>query len=111
MASRQNSGFMRDNLSATPLKSVGRQEFVRFSSDLISMHCNGMLIRVADTVTEVDEKLCETALGGCIVAKNRTECCISEGFGKALAKGFTGASVIRQSLQMLAYVIPSQSSD
>jgi len=89
---------MRDNLSTTSFKRLGRQEFICFSSDLICMHCNGMLIRVADTVTEVDEKLCKTALGGCIIAENRTECCISERLWKALAKGFTGASVIRQSL-------------
>ena len=46
----------------TPISYVG--------SHLISVHSNGMLIRVADTVTEIDEELCETALGGCVVTEN-----------------------------------------
>lgn len=71
----------------------------------ISVH-KLLVVGSIDIVGEVDQKLGETALGGCIVSKNRREGSISERLREALAQSLACASVITQAALVsdLAYI-------
>jgi hypothetical protein len=47
-------------------------------------------------VREVDEQLCETALGGSVVAEDVGKGGVTEWLGETLAKGLAGAIIIAQ---------------
>lgn len=51
---------------------------------------------VGDIVGEVNEKLCEAALSGCVITKNGGESGIPERFGKTLTQGLPGSAVVAQ---------------
>lgn len=61
----------------------------------VLLHCNaGGAVR--DIVGEVNEKLCEAALGCCVITKNRGESGIPKRFGKTLTQGLSGSAVVTQ---------------
>jgi hypothetical protein len=49
-----------------------------------------------DVIRQVDKQLGEATLRGGVVAEDRREGCISEGFRQALPKGLTGSGVVTQ---------------
>ena len=51
---------------------------------------------IGDIVGEVDEELRKTALGGCIITKNRGKGGVPEWFRKTLTQGFPSSAVVTQ---------------
>lgn len=61
----------------------------------VLLHCNaGSAVR--DIVGEVNEKLCEAALGGCVITKNRGESGIPKRLGETLTQGLSGSAIVAQ---------------
>jgi len=60
------------------------------------MH-ESMLIRVTNTVTQIDKQLRQAALCRGIITQHGRECSVAEGFGEALAESFTSACIVGES--------------
>lgn len=54
------------------------------------------VVRGIYIVREVDEELCEAALGSCVVTQDGGKGSVTEGLGKALTQSLASASVIAQ---------------
>lgn len=66
---------------------------------------HGRLSSIGNVIRQVDQKLGQAALGGCIVAQNRRKCGVSERLRQTLPQCLASSAVVAQSIRAVRELV------